>query len=212
MARVPFAHLEARRLSICEAAQRVFARKGIQSATMSDIALEAGVSAGLIYRYYPNKDALAVACLRDGADQALAEWHQAAESGASPAAVFDQLAHSSFDELSEADAPNLTRLMLENFLAASRDPRAPIHNAIMAQHVKVETGLREVLELMHRSGDLPASIDTRLLAQALLAFYHGARIAKLMDPDADILGQMEQVRTLISLAAKNANVRVPLSA
>jgi AcrR family transcriptional regulator len=46
------------RVRIEEAALRVFAENGFRSSTMADIAREAGVSTGNIYRYYANKDAL----------------------------------------------------------------------------------------------------------------------------------------------------------
>lgn len=42
---------------ILEAAKRVFAKKGL-SATVADIAAEAGVSQGLAYRYFPSKQAI----------------------------------------------------------------------------------------------------------------------------------------------------------
>src|ERR1700743_3338231 len=48
---------EEQRAHILEAAKRVFARKGL-TATVDDVAIEAGVSHGLAYRYFANKDAL----------------------------------------------------------------------------------------------------------------------------------------------------------
>lgn len=48
---------EAQRANILKSASLVFARKG-RAATMADVAEEAGVSQGLAYRYFPNKEAL----------------------------------------------------------------------------------------------------------------------------------------------------------
>ena len=45
------------RSNILDAARKVFARKG-SSATMAEVAEEAGVSDGLAYRYFPSKDAI----------------------------------------------------------------------------------------------------------------------------------------------------------
>ncbi len=47
-----------RREQILEAAMRVFARKGYGGATNKDIALEAGITPGLIYHYFEDKRAL----------------------------------------------------------------------------------------------------------------------------------------------------------
>jgi len=48
---------EAQRAKILEAALQVFARKGL-AATMADVAAAAGVSQGLAYRYFANKEAI----------------------------------------------------------------------------------------------------------------------------------------------------------
>jgi AcrR family transcriptional regulator len=65
---------EARR-QLLEAATAVFTRMGFAATRMSDIAAEAGVSHGLTYRYFPNKDAIYVAVVEiamEGADQLIA--------------------------------------------------------------------------------------------------------------------------------------------
>lgn len=56
---------EERRQQIIDAALRVFARKGFIGATNKDIALEAGVTPGLIYHYFADKHALFEAVLTD---------------------------------------------------------------------------------------------------------------------------------------------------
>jgi AcrR family transcriptional regulator len=57
MARTPKI-VEDRREQILEAAMRVFAQKGFVRATNKDIAHEAGITSGLIYHYFENKEAL----------------------------------------------------------------------------------------------------------------------------------------------------------
>jgi AcrR family transcriptional regulator len=57
---------------ILEAARKVFARKG-SSATMAEVASEAGVSQGLAYRYFPSKEAMLTTIVK-----------QSAESGGGP--------------------------------------------------------------------------------------------------------------------------------
>lgn len=49
---------EDRREQILDAAMRVFAQKGFRRATNRDVAREAGITAGLIYYYFANKEAL----------------------------------------------------------------------------------------------------------------------------------------------------------
>lgn len=57
MARTPKI-VEDRREQIIDAAMRVFAQKGFVRATNKDIAHEAGITPGLIYHYFENKEAL----------------------------------------------------------------------------------------------------------------------------------------------------------
>lgn len=49
---------DARRDAILDAARKVFARNGLTATRIGDIAAEAGVSQGLLYHYFPNKDVL----------------------------------------------------------------------------------------------------------------------------------------------------------
>ncbi|HEX6557106.1 MAG TPA: TetR/AcrR family transcriptional regulator [Ktedonobacteraceae bacterium] len=57
MARTPKV-VEDRREQIIDAAMRVFSQKGYTRATNKDIAHEAGITPGLIYHYFENKEAL----------------------------------------------------------------------------------------------------------------------------------------------------------
>ncbi len=55
--------VEDRREQILDAAMRVFAQKGFSRATNRDVAREAGITTGLIYYYFDNKEALLRAVL-----------------------------------------------------------------------------------------------------------------------------------------------------
>jgi AcrR family transcriptional regulator len=52
-------------VKILDGARRVFARRGL-AATMADVAVSAGVSQGLAYRYFTNKDELFRALVEEG--------------------------------------------------------------------------------------------------------------------------------------------------
>src|SRR5580765_1576697 len=47
-----------RRVQILDAALVCFAKRGFHQASMHDISAEAGISVGLIYRYFENKEAV----------------------------------------------------------------------------------------------------------------------------------------------------------
>ncbi len=65
MPRITAERKQDRHRSLLEAATRVFVEKGLHDASMSDIAREAAVSDGLLYRYFENKRALLDAVLRE---------------------------------------------------------------------------------------------------------------------------------------------------
>lgn len=71
---------EERREAILAAAARVFARQGLAGAKVADIAAEAGMSLGLLYRYYDGKDQLFAAIARK-AMEGSAEIARAALAG-----------------------------------------------------------------------------------------------------------------------------------
>ncbi len=56
---------EWRREQLLDAALRVFARKGVDGASVKDLADAAGVTPGLLYRYFESKEALVEALLRE---------------------------------------------------------------------------------------------------------------------------------------------------
>lgn len=69
---------EAKRALILEAALRVFARDGLRDASIRSIAREAGYAPGAIYVYYPSKEHLYAAALRESLRRLLGETEAAA--------------------------------------------------------------------------------------------------------------------------------------
>src|SRR5882762_11403034 len=51
--------------AILEAAEQLFAEKGYDGATMTEIAARSGTAIGSLYRFFPNKEVLAEALLAD---------------------------------------------------------------------------------------------------------------------------------------------------
>jgi AcrR family transcriptional regulator len=73
---------EERRPQIIDAAIRVFARKGCRSATMPDVAREAGLSVGGVYWYFKGKDEIVAAILERIFDQDLGALAELLAEGA----------------------------------------------------------------------------------------------------------------------------------
>jgi AcrR family transcriptional regulator len=74
-----------RRSQLLAAARAVFAKKGFESATVSEIVSRAGVAQGTFYLYFPGKDALAGAFAEEVAER----FAELAEETAARARSFD---------------------------------------------------------------------------------------------------------------------------
>src|SRR5437016_12828049 len=80
---------EKRRL-ILDAAVRVFARKGYHTCRVGDIAEEAGVAHGLLYHYFPSKEAVLETVFRDTWSEVLDAFQEVEASDETPR---EQLRH-----------------------------------------------------------------------------------------------------------------------
>src|SRR5881275_1899156 len=81
MSQVPLeSPLVDRRSQILEAAIVCFARRGFHQTSMHDISAEAGISVGLIYRYFANKEAVIAAMADRHKEQIRALLEQASEA------------------------------------------------------------------------------------------------------------------------------------
>lgn len=73
-----------KRRRILDAAVRVFARDGYHTSRVGDIAEEAGVAHGLLYHYFPSKDAVLATLFRENWGELLERFH-AVEQADEPA-------------------------------------------------------------------------------------------------------------------------------
>lgn len=199
MARVSDAHLEARRQSILAAATKLFTQKGIAAATMAEIAEEAGISPGAIYRYFENKDELARGCMNHSADAIKKAWEnpQVVEMS------FTALSQATFEACAGPEDAIDTHLFLERALVALRENDREMLQEFSDDYDKVVGGIELLMtaEFGQRLGDIRA----RRLAEALYAFYWGTRLMKLLRPATDPLDQLEEVNRVIQRALDPAD-------
>ena len=197
MARVSDAHLEARRQSILDAATRVFAQKGIASATMAEIASVAGISPGAIYRYFENKDDLARGCMNESAESLKNAW-------SNPEALelsFNELAALTFAGIALPEENIDTQMFLEQMLIAVREGEHAALGQFQDETRRVREGIAFLISREYGE-DAVNGMDLERLGEALFAFYWGARLLKLLAPETDPLQQYEQIHTIMSGALK----------
>ena len=121
MTKVPQQYLDERRQEILDAAKRVFVEKGYDAATINDIATEAGVAAGSIYRYFENKSDLIAAAANDCVEDDLTSWEGDLPEGMTAGQAFYLLGEQVKADFSAPGHRDEAVLRLESYLAASRD-------------------------------------------------------------------------------------------
>ena len=92
-----------------QAAAALFAERGFDATTMTDIAARSGTAIGSLYRFFPSKDALAQALLaryRAGLDRTLAEIERDA-ADLSAAAIADGLLDCILELMPERNAATI---------------------------------------------------------------------------------------------------------
>jgi AcrR family transcriptional regulator len=197
MAKVTPEHIEARVESIKEAAMRVFVEKGVENATMQEIASEAGLSAGAIYRYYASKEDLLQAVW----DYCMGESRRLFEgAGALPESPIERivaLGRMVWDQMREPDARARTILQLEATLAAARNPQV-LGAARRQMRLELLRWMEEMIDEAKVAHELRDDIDTRALAIVLVGTVTALNIyglelqAEDLDPEPvrEILGEM----------------------
>lgn len=150
---------------ILQAALRVFARQGFPATRMKDIAAEAGLSVGILYHYFENKEALVGALLDKFFLPDLARLKQLSQGQGSVRERLWQYVAANW--LAEAD---LTPLSLE---LRALSERYPVIRAQLQDYERryLET-LTEMVATAIANGELRPA-DPQVVALTLLSWYDG---------------------------------------
>lgn len=171
--------LTERHTRILDAAERVFARAGFHAATMNDVAAEAGMSPGNLYRYFASKDAIIAG---------MAERDRA--SIAADFSALDPRAGNLLDQLEALGRRHLVEeprekaiIAVQIWAEAARNPEmaamcADIDGTVIA-------GLAAAISAAKDGGELPADLDEVRFLQAMSMLADGFFCRRAMDPNFD---------------------------
>lgn len=177
--RVTQEHVDARRDAILGAAARLFARKGISGATMAEIASDADLSAGAIYRYYKSKEELLRAVFDEASARNRELFHGAAEHAASPLDALQQVGRKVWIEI---DDPDDLVCDVQMALSAARDPE-DFGVDLRAARNEVRQLMLEMIRQAQAAGEIDPSIEPKDLALILHACTSGIQMLKLAPED-----------------------------
>lgn len=111
-----------RRREILAAASKLFRRRGLHAAGMREIASELGMTAGNLYYYFADKQALLAFCQAVTLDELLAEARRIGDSDRSPAEKLRALLVAHVVCLNETHPGSLAHLEIEALADTHRGP------------------------------------------------------------------------------------------
>jgi TetR/AcrR family transcriptional repressor of uid operon len=131
-----------RRTQILDAAVVCFAKRGFHQASMHDISAEAGISVGLIYRYFQNKEAV-ISTMADRHKQQIQEILERARQASG---LLESLEVLFTAHCGETEPQVTAAFVVDLFAEASRNP----HVAELVRDV-CQTSMDGVTDLIARS-------------------------------------------------------------
>ncbi|HWM23846.1 MAG TPA: TetR/AcrR family transcriptional regulator [Chthoniobacterales bacterium] len=166
-----------RREQILRAAMICFAKRGFHQTSMHDISAEAGISVGLIYRYFENKDAVISAM----AEEHKREIHEVLERARLAPSLLE-----AFEIIFTWDccdnAPHVvSAFVVDLFAEAGRNPGV----ADLVRDV-ARTAMDGVTDLIARSPEanhLPYDLQPREIAEMIFAVNDGMLMRDVLTPN-----------------------------
>ncbi|GAA1844142.1 TetR/AcrR family transcriptional regulator [Pseudonocardia ailaonensis] len=157
-----------RRSSILSGAAELFARQGVASSTVRQIADRVGMLSGSLYHHFPSKDAMVVEILTGYLDNLLARYRSVLGEGLSPRARLERLVHAS---LTEAELFPHATLVYQNELTYLRSGETvrshPGFEGVRAAAAEVQQTWMDVIEAGRADGSFRTDIDARVFYRFL---------------------------------------------
>jgi AcrR family transcriptional regulator len=184
---------------------RIFARKGVENTKMQDIAADAGLSAGAIYRYYSNQEDVLQAVFADCTERNRALFEQKAATTGSPFEALDDIGRDAWSEFKNDGAHESIILTLETALAAARQPDK---YAVARREMLMDLAgmLGRLVRRAQTAGEIDAGVNAEALAHTLLACHLGCGVLALqLGDEVDTDAVYEIVYGMTKNVAPEAN-------
>jgi AcrR family transcriptional regulator len=190
-----------RRGQILDAALACFAKRGFHQTSMHDISAEAGISVGLIYRYFENKEAVISAM----ADRHKEEIHEMLERARQAPTLLESLEILLTAHCCESEPRLVSAFVVDLYAEASRNP----HVAGLVRDV-LATAMDGVTDLIERAPESQTAVHGLAageLAELIFAIARGMLMLDVLRPQEMTAAerrtrQLEMTRRLWRLLSK----------
>jgi len=161
---------------IMQAAMACFAKRGFHQASMHDISAEAGISVGLIYRYFENKEAV-ISAMADRHKQEIQEVFERARQAPT---LLESLEILFTAHCCEEEPRLLSAFVVDLYAEAARNPEV----ADLVRDV-LETGMNGLIDLIARSPENSTAshgLTPNDLAELIFAVARGMLMRDILRP------------------------------
>jgi TetR/AcrR family transcriptional regulator, repressor for uid operon len=181
-----------RRSEIISAAEQCFVKRGFHQTSMQNIAAASGLSMGLLYRYFANKEAIIEAVAQQDQEASLAAIAGLPAQGDVIAAWVSLL----IEMASVASTPDYARLANEILAEASRSPK--ILETLQSNDAALAAAIGDKLTEQQCAGAIGVSCDLAQTAQAILLLFEGLTMRRFMTPSEHQRNSDQLVELIIS--------------
>lgn len=184
-----YAKGRATREELLQVALSVFSRDEYGTATLADIAKEAGVTRSTLLYHFKSKEELFAAVIRwrDELNRELLSLDDGMVEG------FVRLARHN------ESVPGVVRLFASLSAEATSGEHAA-HQYFSERYRSLIESLSEEIQKQQRGGSVTGSIDPVTLARVYIALLDGMQLQWLYDPSADMSAAVDAVRKLMAEA------------
>ncbi|HMG04331.1 MAG TPA: TetR/AcrR family transcriptional regulator [Chthoniobacterales bacterium] len=178
-----------RRTQILEAAMVCFAKRGFHQTSMHDISAEAGISVGLIYRYFENKEAVIAAM----ADRHKKEIHEVLERARQAPSLLESLEILFTAHCCENSPKVQSAFVVDLYAEASRNPQ--VANLVLGV---LQTAMEGLTDLIARAPETQKSahdLTPAEMAELIFAVGRGMLMRDVLQP-AELTSEERRARQL----------------
>lgn len=185
---------QSRRNQVLNAAETCFKRSGFHGASMAEISKAAGMSAGHIYNYFDNKDAIIAAFVEKNVERVSALMENLGKQADPLQSMIDDADRS----VREHFDPDGWALPLEIAAEAARNPSIAevVHDADRRSRDEFRVLLRSA-RAQHQLANDDRTLDE--LMDILITLYQGLRPRIVHNPDLDKDALVANVRATLKL-------------
>ncbi len=174
---------------ILEAAMVCFAKRGFHQASMHDISAEAGISVGLIYRYFENKEAVIAAM----ADRHKKEIHDVLERARQAPTLLESLEILFTAHCCEKSPKVQSAFVVDLYAEASRNPQ--VANLVLGV---LQTAMEGLTDLIARAPETQRSahdLKPAEMAELIFAVGRGMLMRDVLQP-SELTSEERRARQL----------------